>query len=114
LSQTARISGSLAKQVLEIMLETGGDPARIVEEKGLKQTSDTGAIEAAIAEILSRQCRQGRPVQGRQGSPVRLLRRPDDEGHAGKANPQGCERVAEEDAGVGKPNWIDMGQIVCP
>ena len=47
------LSGSLAKQVFEIMLETGGDPARIVEEKGLKQTSDTGAIEAAIAEILS-------------------------------------------------------------
>lgn len=47
------LSGSLAKQVFEIMLETGDDPARIVEEKGLKQTSDTGAIEAAIAEILS-------------------------------------------------------------
>ena len=47
------LSGSLAKQVFEIMLETGDDPARIVEEKGLKQTSDTGAIEAVIAEILS-------------------------------------------------------------
>ncbi len=47
------LSGSLAKQVFEIMLETGDDPAKIVEEKGLKQTSDTGAIEAAIAEILS-------------------------------------------------------------
>jgi len=47
------LSGSLAKQVFEIMLETGGDPAKIVEEKGLKQTSDTGAIEAAIAEILA-------------------------------------------------------------
>jgi len=47
------LSGSLAKQVFEIMLETGDDPAKIVEEKGLKQTSDTGAIEAVIAEILS-------------------------------------------------------------
>ena len=47
------LSGSLAKQVFEIMLETGGDPAKIVEEKGLKQTSDTGAIEAVIAEILA-------------------------------------------------------------
>lgn len=47
------LSGSLAKQVFEIMLETGGDPARIVEEKGLKQTSDTGAIEAVIAEVLA-------------------------------------------------------------
>ncbi|HYJ82980.1 MAG TPA: Asp-tRNA(Asn)/Glu-tRNA(Gln) amidotransferase subunit GatB, partial [Allosphingosinicella sp.] len=47
------LSGTLAKQVFEIMLETGEDPARIVEERGLKQTSDTGAIDQAIAEILA-------------------------------------------------------------
>ena len=47
------ISGSIAKQVFEIMLETGQSAAAIVEEKGLKQTSDTGAIEAVIAEILA-------------------------------------------------------------
>lgn len=48
------ISGSLAKQVFEIMLETGGSAAKIVEERGLKQTSDTGAIEAVIAEVLAK------------------------------------------------------------
>jgi len=47
------LSGSLAKQVFEIMLETGDDPARIVEERGLKQTSDTGAIEAEIAKVMA-------------------------------------------------------------
>ena len=47
------ISGSLAKQVFEIMLETGDDPDKIVEERGLKQTSDTGAIEAVIAEVMA-------------------------------------------------------------
>ncbi len=47
------LSGTLAKQVFEIMLETGEDPAKIVEERGLKQTSDTGAIEAVIAQILA-------------------------------------------------------------
>ena len=47
------LSGTLAKQVFEIMLETGDDPARIVEERGLKQTSDTGAIDAAIAGVLA-------------------------------------------------------------
>ena len=47
------LSGSLAKQVFEIMLETGQSAAVIVEERGLKQTSDTGAIEAVIADILS-------------------------------------------------------------
>jgi aspartyl-tRNA(Asn)/glutamyl-tRNA(Gln) amidotransferase subunit B len=47
------LSGTLAKQVFEIMLETGDDPAAIVEARGLKQTSDTGAIEAAIAGIMA-------------------------------------------------------------
>lgn len=46
------LSNTLAKQVFEIMLETGEDPAKIVEERGLKQTSDTGAIEAEIAKVL--------------------------------------------------------------
>ena len=48
------LSGSLAKQVFEAMLETGDAPGKIVEERGLKQTSDTGAIEAVIAEVLAK------------------------------------------------------------
>jgi aspartyl-tRNA(Asn)/glutamyl-tRNA(Gln) amidotransferase subunit B len=47
------ISGTISKQVFEIMLETGDAPAKIVEEKGLKQTSDTGAIEAVVAKVLA-------------------------------------------------------------
>ncbi len=47
------ISGSMAKQVFEAMLETGDTAGKIVEDRGLKQTSDTGAIDAVIAEILS-------------------------------------------------------------
>jgi len=47
------ISGTIAKQVLEIMLETGEGAAEIVEKRGLKQTSDTGAIDAEIDKILA-------------------------------------------------------------
>jgi aspartyl-tRNA(Asn)/glutamyl-tRNA(Gln) amidotransferase subunit B len=47
------ISGSIAKQVLEKMLETGDAAGVIVEREGLKQTSDTGAIDAVIARILA-------------------------------------------------------------
>ena len=47
------ISGSIAKQVLEKMLETGDAPGVIVERDGLKQTSDTGAIEAAVETVLA-------------------------------------------------------------
>ncbi len=47
------LSNTLAKQVFEIMLETGQDAGAIVEERGLKQTSDTGAIEAEIAKVMA-------------------------------------------------------------
>ena len=47
------ISGTIAKQVFEIMLETGEAPSKIVEERGLKQTSDTGAIDDEIDKILA-------------------------------------------------------------
>jgi aspartyl-tRNA(Asn)/glutamyl-tRNA(Gln) amidotransferase subunit B len=47
------ISGSIAKQVLEKMLETGDGAAAIVEREGLKQESDSGAIEAAVDRVLA-------------------------------------------------------------
>ena len=53
LTADGTLSGPLAKQVFEIMLETGDPAGKIVEERGLKQVTDTGAIETAIAEILA-------------------------------------------------------------
>ncbi|WP_431857901.1 Asp-tRNA(Asn)/Glu-tRNA(Gln) amidotransferase subunit GatB [Azospirillum sp.] len=48
------ISGRIAKDVFAIMFETPGKkPADIVAEKGLKQVTDTGAIEGAIDQILA-------------------------------------------------------------
>jgi aspartyl-tRNA(Asn)/glutamyl-tRNA(Gln) amidotransferase subunit B len=47
------ISGTIAKQVFEIMLETGEGAQRVVEMHGLKQTSDTGAIDAEIDKVMA-------------------------------------------------------------
>jgi len=47
------ISGTIAKTVFEKMLDSGDPAADIVEREGLKQTSDTGAIDAKIDEILA-------------------------------------------------------------
>lgn len=47
------ISGRIAKDVFEIMFETGDDPKNIVNDKGLKQVTDTGAIESEIDRIIS-------------------------------------------------------------
>jgi aspartyl-tRNA(Asn)/glutamyl-tRNA(Gln) amidotransferase subunit B len=47
------ISGKIAKDVFEILWTEGGDPATIVESRGMKQVTDTGAIEKAIDEIIA-------------------------------------------------------------
>ena len=47
------ISGKIAKDVFEIIWSEGGDPAAIVEARGLKQVTDMGAIERAVDEIIA-------------------------------------------------------------
>ena len=47
------ISGKIAKDLFEIVYVEGGDPAQIVEDRGMKQVTDTGAIEAAVDEIIA-------------------------------------------------------------
>jgi aspartyl-tRNA(Asn)/glutamyl-tRNA(Gln) amidotransferase subunit B len=47
------ISGKIAKDVLDRMCETGKPAAQIVEEEGLKQVTDTGAIEKVIDEVIA-------------------------------------------------------------
>jgi aspartyl-tRNA(Asn)/glutamyl-tRNA(Gln) amidotransferase subunit B len=54
LMEKGTISGKIAKTVFDEMYKSGKAPAAIVEEKGLVQVSDTGAIEAMIDEMLEK------------------------------------------------------------
>ncbi|MBX9683857.1 MAG: Asp-tRNA(Asn)/Glu-tRNA(Gln) amidotransferase subunit GatB [Hyphomicrobium sp.] len=47
------ISGKIAKDLFEIVWSEGGDPAQIVETRGMKQVTDTGAIEKAVDDIIA-------------------------------------------------------------
>ncbi len=47
------INGRIAKEVFEAMVETGKPPGAIVDEKGLRQVTDTAAIDAAVARVLA-------------------------------------------------------------
>ncbi len=47
------ISGKIAKDVFEILWTEGGEPAAIVESRGLKQVTDMGAIEKAVDDIIA-------------------------------------------------------------
>ena len=60
------LSGRLAKEVFDEMWKTGKQAAEIVEEKGLKQISDTGEIEAVVAKIVAENA--GQVAQFRSGN----------------------------------------------
>ena len=47
------ISGKIAKDLFEIVYAEGGDPAEIVESRGMKQVTDMGAIEGAVDEVIA-------------------------------------------------------------
>ncbi|HEV2867197.1 MAG TPA: Asp-tRNA(Asn)/Glu-tRNA(Gln) amidotransferase subunit GatB [Allosphingosinicella sp.] len=82
------LSGTLAKQVFEIMLETGEDPGAIVEARGLRQTSDTGAIEAVIADVLAANQDKVAEYRGGKDKLFGFFVGQTMKAMAGKANPQ--------------------------
>lgn len=53
LIKSGDISGSIAKELFEIVWNEGGDPRRIVEDRGMRQVTDTGAIEAAVDAVIA-------------------------------------------------------------
>ena len=53
LIQKGDLSGKIAKDLVEIVYAEGGDPSQIVAERGMKQVTDTGAIEAAVDEVIA-------------------------------------------------------------
>jgi aspartyl-tRNA(Asn)/glutamyl-tRNA(Gln) amidotransferase subunit B len=53
MQDAGEISGGQAKEIFEIVLKTGREPDEIADSEGLKQVSDTGAIESAIDDILA-------------------------------------------------------------
>jgi len=58
LIESGAISGRIAKDVFDAMFETGEDAAAIVEAKGLKQISDTGAIEEIVDRLIAENPKQ--------------------------------------------------------
>ena len=82
------ISGTIAKQVFERMLETGDGAAAIVDREGLKQTSDTGAIEAEIAKVLAANADKVEQYKGGKEALFGFFVGQTMKAMQGKANPQ--------------------------
>ena len=93
------ISGKIAKQVFEIMWDEGGNPAEIVEAKGLKQVTDTGAIEAVIDKIIADNPKQVEQVKVKPKTMGWFVGQVMKE-MGGKANPQAVNEILKAKLGV--------------
>ncbi len=96
LIQDETISGKIAKDVFEIMWETSGDPEKIVEEKGLKQITDTGAIEAAVDQIIADNPGQADEVRGGNDKAIGWFVGQVMKATQGKANPQQVNQLLRD------------------
>jgi aspartyl-tRNA(Asn)/glutamyl-tRNA(Gln) amidotransferase subunit B len=93
------ISGKIAKDLFEIVWNEGGNPAEIVEARGMKQVTDTGAIEKAVDEIIAANPDQVAKVQAKPslagwfvGQVMKST--------GGKANPQAVQALVKAKLGI--------------
>ena len=93
------ISGKLAKDLFEIVWTEGGDPSKIVEARGMKQVTDTGAIEKAVDEIIAANPDK---VAQAQAKPTMLgwFVGQVMKGTGGKANPQAVNEILKSKLGI--------------
>ena len=93
------ISGKIAKELFEIVYAEGGDPAEIVEARGMRQVTDTGAIEAAVDEVIAAnpdKAAQARAKPTMAGWFVGQVMK----ATGGRANPQAVQQLVRAKLGI--------------
>lgn len=95
------ISGRIAKDVFADMFETGKPAADIVEEKGLKQVSDSGALEAAVAEVMGANPDRVADYRGGNQKLIGWFMGQIMKASGGKANPQMVNQLLREKLDAG-------------
>ncbi len=93
------ISGKIAKDLFEIVYTEGGAPVAIVEARGMKQVTDTGAIEAAVDEVLAAnpaKVEQAKAKPSMAGWFVGQVMK----ATQGKANPQAVQKLVRAKLGI--------------
>ncbi|MEQ8479804.1 MAG: Asp-tRNA(Asn)/Glu-tRNA(Gln) amidotransferase subunit GatB [Hoeflea sp.] len=93
------ISGKIAKDLFEIIWEEGGEPADVVEKRGMKQVTDTGAIEKAVDEVIAANPEQVAKAQAKPalagwfvGQVMKAT--------GGKANPKAVQELVKAKLGI--------------
>lgn len=93
------ISGKIAKDLFELVWNEGGDPRELVESRGLKQVTDTGAIEKAVDEVIAAnpdKVEQAKAKPSMAGWFVGQVMK----ATGGKANPQAVNDLVKQKLGV--------------
>ncbi|HEV2554268.1 MAG TPA: Asp-tRNA(Asn)/Glu-tRNA(Gln) amidotransferase subunit GatB [Bosea sp. (in: a-proteobacteria)] len=93
------ISGRIAKDLFEILWSEGGEPREIVEARGMKQVTDTGAIEKAVDELIAANPDKVEQVKAKPtmlgwfvGQAMKAS--------GGKANPQALNEILKAKLGI--------------
>ena len=93
------ISGKIAKDLFEIVWEEGGDPRDVVEKRGMKQVTDTGAIEKVVDDIIAKNPDKVEQVKAKPtmlgwfvGQVIKAS--------GGKANPQAVNEILKKKLGI--------------
>lgn len=93
------ISGKIAKDLFEIVWNEGGDPKKLVEERGMKQVTDTGAIEKAVDDVIAanpEKVEQAKAKPTLAGWFVGQVMK----ATGGKANPQSVNELVKSKLGI--------------
>ncbi|TVP55118.1 MAG: Asp-tRNA(Asn)/Glu-tRNA(Gln) amidotransferase subunit GatB [Halomonadaceae bacterium] len=99
--QDNTISGKIAKQVFEAMWQEGADADQIIEQQGLKQVSDSGAIETLVDQVLAEQQAMvedyhSEPVEKKKKKKFNALVGQVMKASAGKANPAQVNSILQQ------------------
>jgi aspartyl-tRNA(Asn)/glutamyl-tRNA(Gln) amidotransferase subunit B len=93
------ISGRIAKDVFAEMFDSGKDAAAIVEEKGLKQITDTSEIEALIDQLIADNPEQAEQYRGGNTKVAGWFTGQAMKATQGQANPQMVNQILKDKLG---------------
>jgi aspartyl-tRNA(Asn)/glutamyl-tRNA(Gln) amidotransferase subunit B len=93
------ISGGQAKEIFEIVLKEGREPAEIADTEGLKQVSDTGAIEEAIDTIIANNADKVEEYRGGKDKLFGFFVGQTMKAMQGKANPAVVNQILKDKLG---------------
>ena len=93
------ISGKIAKTVFDQVAESGKDPETIVEEKGLRQITDTSAIESVVEDVIASNPEEVEAYRGGKTKLMGFFVGQAMKATGGKANPKALQEILREKLG---------------